>query len=53
LPVKADELFSSAGIPRAEPIRIWVGPGSGIRDMLAVPAGILLLIGPDDDAKEA
>jgi uncharacterized protein DUF3616 len=49
LPVKADELFSSAGITRAEPIRIRVGPGSGIRDMLAVPAGFLLLIGPDDD----
>jgi hypothetical protein len=49
LPVKADELFSRAGIKNAEPIKIKVGSGSGIRDMLAVRDGFLLLIGPDDD----
>ena len=49
LPVKADELFSSTGIKNAAPVKIRVGPGSGIRDMLAVPDGFLLLIGPDDD----
>ena len=49
LPVKADELFSQAGIKNAEPIKIKVGSGSGIRDMLAVRDGFLLLIGPDDD----
>lgn len=49
LPVKADELFSAGGIRNAKPIRIKVGSGSGIRDMLAVRDGFLLLIGPDDD----
>jgi hypothetical protein len=49
LPVKADELFSQAGIKNAEPIKFKVGSGSGIRDMLAVRDGFLLLIGPDDD----
>ena len=49
LPVRANELFSRAGIKNAKPIRIKVGSGSGIRDMLAVRDGFLLLIGPDDD----
>lgn len=29
-----------------------VGKASGIRDLLAVPEGLLVLVGPDDDSKE-
>ena len=31
---------------------VEVGKGSGIRDLLAVPEGLLVLLGPDDDSKE-
>jgi len=49
LAVSADRLFSTAGSIDATLIKVKVGPGRGIRDMLAVPEGFLLLIGPDDD----
>jgi hypothetical protein len=49
LPVRADQLFSAAGVSNAEPVKIKAGAGRGIRDMLAVPEGLLLLLGPDDD----
>ena len=39
LPVRADQLFSAAGVPNAEPVKIKAGAGRGIRDMLAVPEG--------------
>ena len=48
LPVQADQLFSGTA-SSVKPIRVEVGSGSGIRDMLAVTGGFLLLIGPDDD----
>jgi hypothetical protein len=48
LPVPADQLFAGT-VTSATPIRVDVGGGSGIRDMLAVKDGFLLLIGPDDD----
>jgi hypothetical protein len=34
---------------QSTPIKVKVGGTSGIRDLLSVPEGILLLIGPDDD----
>jgi hypothetical protein len=49
LPLRADQLFSAAGVSNAEPVQIKAGAGRGIRDMLAVPEGLLLLLGPDDD----
>jgi hypothetical protein len=49
LAVPGDQLFSSSGISAAKSTEITVGSGRGGRDMLAVPEGILLLIGPDDD----
>jgi len=33
-------------------LTIEVGEASGIRDLLAVPEGLLVLVGPDDDSKE-
>jgi hypothetical protein len=51
LPVRADQLFSSGNLS-AKPFTMEVGGGRGIRDLLAVPEGILLLIGPDDDSQD-
>lgn len=48
LPVPADQLFTGS-VSSATPIKVEVGAGSGIRDMLAVTDGFLLLIGPDDE----
>jgi hypothetical protein len=30
-------------------VKMKAGAGRGIRDMLAVPEGVLVLLGPDDD----
>jgi hypothetical protein len=49
LAVPAEQLFSATGNSAAKPTEITVGSSRGIRDMLAVPEGILLLTGPDDD----
>jgi hypothetical protein len=51
LPVRADRLFSSGDLS-AKPFTVEVGGSRGIRDLLAVPEGILLLIGPDDDSQD-
>jgi hypothetical protein len=51
LPVSANELFGGGALS-IEPLSFKVGSGRGIRDLLAVSDGILLLIGPDDDSKD-
>jgi hypothetical protein len=51
LPVKADQLFAGSAAP-VLPVTFELGSGLGFRDLLAVPEGILLLIGPDDDAED-
>jgi hypothetical protein len=51
LPVPADSLFAGPA-PDSRPFRVEVGKGRGIRDLLAVPEGVLLLIGPDDDSED-
>lgn len=50
LAVDADALFSidAASQPRATMTRIALGQRRGIRDMIAVRTGFLLLAGPDD-----
>ena len=45
--VRADQLFAGTG--KLEVTKLKVGGGRGIRDLLSVPEGFLLLIGPDDD----
>ena len=47
LSVDADALFDGAE-PRAALTSIALGPNRGIRDMIAVKTGFLLLTGPDD-----
>ncbi|WP_114973196.1 DUF3616 domain-containing protein [Rhodoferax ferrireducens] len=49
LAVDADAFFDS-GAPQATVTRIALGERRGIRDMVAVKTGVLLLAGPDDDA---
>jgi hypothetical protein len=51
LPVHADQLFSSGDLS-AMPFTVEVGGGRGIRDLLAVPEGLLLLVGPDDGSPD-
>ncbi len=48
--VRADQLFAGTG--KLEVTKLKVGGGRGIRDLLSVPEGFLLLIGPDDDNSE-
>ena len=50
LAVDADALFSAdaARDPKATLTRLALGPNRGIRDMIAVKTGFLLLAGPDD-----
>ena len=50
LAVDADALFSAdvARDPKATLTRLALGPNRGIRDMIAVKSGFLLLAGPDD-----
>ena len=50
LAVEADALFGtqSAHDPKATLTRLALGPNRGIRDMVAVTSGFLLLAGPDD-----
>jgi hypothetical protein len=48
--VRADQLFAGAGA--LEVTKLNVDGGRGIRDLLSVPEGFLLLIGPDDDNSE-
>lgn len=48
LSVDADALFSGGDV-RAAVIPLPLGPHRGIRDMVAVHSGFLLLAGPDDD----
>src|SRR5262249_44966457 len=48
--VSARQLFSGAG--NLEVTKLKVGGGRGIRDLLSIPEGFLLLIGPDDDNSE-
>ena len=50
LAVDADALFSAdvARDPKATLTRLALGPNRGIRDMIAVKNGFLLLAGPDD-----
>jgi hypothetical protein len=50
LRVSADALFSGGDL-LARLFTVEAGKASGIRDLLAVPEGLLLLIGPDDDSK--
>lgn len=52
LAVTADALFSGKD---ARPIHVSinVGKGRAIRDLLAVSDGVLVLVGPDDDEKNA
>jgi hypothetical protein len=45
LPVPADGLFAGSA-PDSRPFTLEVDKGRGIRDLLAVPEGVLLLIGP-------
>src|SRR3954465_6258991 len=45
--VRADQLFAGTG--KLEVTKLKVGGSRGIRDLLSVPQGFLLLIGPDDD----
>lgn len=49
LAVDADSLFDG-GDPKPSVTRLELGEHRGIRDMVAVSGGILLLAGPDDDA---
>jgi hypothetical protein len=49
LAVDADAFFKG-GEPQATVTRMALGEGRGIRDMVAVKTGVLLLAGPDDDA---
>lgn len=49
LAVNADALFSGGDV-NSKLSTITVGKGRGIRDLLAVRDGILVLAGPDDDA---
>ena len=49
LTVDADAFFKGGG-PQATVTRIALGERRGIRDMVAVKTGLLLLGGPDDDA---
>jgi len=48
--VRADDLFGPAKLTLGVH-QFHVGSGRGIRDLLAVPDGILMLLGPDDDKK--
>ena len=50
LAVDADALFDpqAARDPKATVTRLALGPNRGIRDMVAVKTGLLLLAGPDD-----
>ena len=48
--VRADQLFAGTG--KLAVTKLKVGGGRGIRDLLSVPEGFLLLIGPDDDNSE-
>jgi hypothetical protein len=52
LAVNADALFSSqaASAPKATVTRLALGQRRGIRDMVAVKTGFLLLAGPDDSS---
>jgi hypothetical protein len=51
LPIPADALFAGPA-PDSRPFTVEVGRGRGIRDLLAVPEGVLLLIGPDDGSED-
>jgi hypothetical protein len=46
--VGADALFGTADLD-LDIYQFDVGGGRGIRDLLAVPEGVLMLLGPDDD----
>ena len=48
--VRADQLFAGTG--KLEVTKLKVGGDRGIRDLLSIPDGFLLLIGPDDDNSE-
>jgi hypothetical protein len=48
--LQAEQLF--AGTAKLEVTKLKVGSSRGIRDLLSVPEGFLLLIGPDDDNSE-
>jgi len=50
LAIDADALFDrqAARDPKATVTRLALGPNRGIRDMVAVKTGVLLLAGPDD-----
>jgi hypothetical protein len=49
LRVAAAPLFAGGDLSEAL-FRFEVGNGRGIRDMMSVPEGLLILIGPDDDS---
>jgi hypothetical protein len=51
LRVPADALFAGP-VPDSRPFTVEVGRGRGIRDLLSVPEGVLLLIGPDDESED-
>ncbi len=53
LRVNAAALFTPGASLDARLLSLPAGPRAGIRDLLAVPDGILLLIGPDDDSAGA
>jgi hypothetical protein len=48
--VRAEQLFAGTG--ELEVTKLKVGGGRGVRDLLSIPEGFLLLIGPDDDNSE-
>jgi hypothetical protein len=52
LRVEADALFAppSAPLPQAVMTGLALGQGRGVRDMVAVKTGLLLLAGPDDSS---
>jgi hypothetical protein len=50
--VDADAFFGGADA-KAHAHTVKLGPGRGLRDMVAVRDGILLLAGPDDDPRHA
>jgi hypothetical protein len=52
LRVAADPLFEGGDLAAKLFTAIDVGKASGIRDLLAVPEGLLVLVGPDDDSKD-
>lgn len=52
LRVAARALFEGGDLEPKLFTVVEVGKASGIRDLLAIPEGLLVLVGPDDDSKE-